>query len=127
MLLNCFVDQYQVVERFTGHYVFALGVARFFSCAHWILQVRKLDYFVACSKESKILVLKSAYYTVNLTHAHGNHNISTLKYVIQEKSLFVLQVTEYNLKVIEMLHHHLHISMYTQMLGCEISIGIGSS
>lgn len=29
----------RVVERFTANYVFALGVARFFSCAHWILQV----------------------------------------------------------------------------------------
>ncbi len=30
----------QVVERFTAHYVFALGMSRFLSCAHWILQVR---------------------------------------------------------------------------------------
>lgn len=29
----------QVVERFTAHYVFALGLSRFMSCAHWILQV----------------------------------------------------------------------------------------
>lgn len=29
----------QIVERFTAHYVFALGLSRFFSCAHWILQV----------------------------------------------------------------------------------------
>jgi hypothetical protein len=29
----------KIVEPFTAHYVFALGVARFFSCAHWILQV----------------------------------------------------------------------------------------
>lgn len=29
----------KVVESFTAHYVFALGVARFLSCAHWILQV----------------------------------------------------------------------------------------
>ena len=29
----------QVVERFVGHYVFCLGLSRFFSCAHWILQV----------------------------------------------------------------------------------------
>eukprot|EP00245_Coleochaete_scutata_P006388 TRINITY_DN20816_c0_g1_i1.p1 TRINITY_DN20816_c0_g1~~TRINITY_DN20816_c0_g1_i1.p1 ORF type:complete len:275 (-),score=28.09 TRINITY_DN20816_c0_g1_i1:610-1434(-) len=29
----------KVVEPFTAHYVFALGVARFLSCAHWILQV----------------------------------------------------------------------------------------
>lgn len=28
----------KVVERFTAHYVFMLGVSRFFSCAHWILQ-----------------------------------------------------------------------------------------
>ncbi|PWA65371.1 ER lumen protein retaining receptor [Artemisia annua] len=30
---------YVIVEPFTAHYVFALGVARFLSCAHWILQV----------------------------------------------------------------------------------------
>ncbi|XP_057435060.1 uncharacterized protein LOC130727823 [Lotus japonicus] len=29
----------KIVEPFTGHYVFALGVARFLSCAHWVLQV----------------------------------------------------------------------------------------
>jgi hypothetical protein len=25
----------KVVERFTANYVFALGIARFLSCAHW--------------------------------------------------------------------------------------------
>ena len=30
----------KVVEKFTGHYVFMLGLSRFISCAHWILQVR---------------------------------------------------------------------------------------
>eukprot|EP00898_Chlorokybus_atmophyticus_P000650 jgi/Chlat1/1586/Chrsp123S01842 len=29
----------KVVEPFTAHYVFSLGVARFLSCAHWVLQV----------------------------------------------------------------------------------------
>ncbi|XP_059636777.1 uncharacterized protein LOC132278892 [Cornus florida] len=29
----------KIVEPFTAHYVFALGVSRFFSCAHWIIQV----------------------------------------------------------------------------------------
>ncbi|CAA0815625.1 ER lumen protein retaining receptor family protein [Striga hermonthica] len=29
----------KIVEPFTAHYVFALGVARFISCAHWVLQV----------------------------------------------------------------------------------------
>lgn len=29
----------KLVEPFTAHYVFALGIARFLSCAHWILQV----------------------------------------------------------------------------------------
>jgi ER lumen protein retaining receptor len=28
-----------VVEAYTSHYVFALGLARFFSCAHWVLQL----------------------------------------------------------------------------------------
>eukprot|EP01025_Chloroclados_australasicus_P041672 TRINITY_DN4431_c0_g1_i6.p1 TRINITY_DN4431_c0_g1~~TRINITY_DN4431_c0_g1_i6.p1 ORF type:complete len:286 (-),score=7.29 TRINITY_DN4431_c0_g1_i6:496-1353(-) len=29
----------KVVERFTAHYVFALGLSRFFTCAHWIIQI----------------------------------------------------------------------------------------
>ncbi|XP_031403254.1 ER lumen protein-retaining receptor erd-2.2-like [Punica granatum] len=29
----------KIVESFTAHYVFALGIARFLSCAHWVLQV----------------------------------------------------------------------------------------
>ncbi|KAG6548368.1 hypothetical protein Mapa_010147 [Marchantia paleacea] len=29
----------KVVEPFTAHYVFALGIARFLSCAHWVLQM----------------------------------------------------------------------------------------
>eukprot|EP00197_Chlamydomonas_leiostraca_P003827 CAMPEP_0202866214 /NCGR_PEP_ID=MMETSP1391-20130828/7266_1 /ASSEMBLY_ACC=CAM_ASM_000867 /TAXON_ID=1034604 /ORGANISM="Chlamydomonas leiostraca, Strain SAG 11-49" /LENGTH=176 /DNA_ID=CAMNT_0049546145 /DNA_START=450 /DNA_END=980 /DNA_ORIENTATION=+ len=29
----------KVVERFTAHYVFALGLSRFMSCAHWVLQL----------------------------------------------------------------------------------------
>lgn len=33
------MQQTKIVEPFTAHYVFALGVARFISCAHWILQV----------------------------------------------------------------------------------------
>ena len=30
----------KVVEKFTAHYVFALGLSRFISCAHWVLQAR---------------------------------------------------------------------------------------
>lgn len=29
----------KVIEPFTAHYVFALGMARFLACAHWIIQV----------------------------------------------------------------------------------------
>ncbi|KAK4744764.1 hypothetical protein SAY87_011076 [Trapa incisa] len=29
----------KIVEPFTAQYVFALGIARFLSCAHWVLQV----------------------------------------------------------------------------------------
>lgn len=36
----------KVVEKFTGHYVFALGVSRFISCAHWVLQLIGGDTFV---------------------------------------------------------------------------------
>lgn len=36
----------QVVEKFTAHYVFALGLSRFVSCAHWILQLVDGDSFL---------------------------------------------------------------------------------
>lgn len=36
----------KVVEKFTAHYVFALGVSRFISCAHWILQIIDGDSFL---------------------------------------------------------------------------------
>eukprot|EP00210_Caulerpa_lentillifera_P008882 g8474.t1 len=36
----------KVVERFVGHYVFAMGLSRFFSCAHWILQILDGNSFV---------------------------------------------------------------------------------
>lgn len=29
----------QLIEPFTAHYVFALGVARFLGCAHWVISV----------------------------------------------------------------------------------------
>ncbi|XP_057964587.1 uncharacterized protein LOC131155451 [Malania oleifera] len=29
----------KMIEPFTAHYVFALGIARFLGCAHWIIQV----------------------------------------------------------------------------------------
>jgi len=36
----------KVVERFVGHYVFALGLSRFFNCAHWILQIMDGNSFI---------------------------------------------------------------------------------
>ncbi|CAN6684815.1 unnamed protein product [Malus baccata var. baccata] len=30
----------KMIEPFTSHYVFALGISRFLACAHWIIQVR---------------------------------------------------------------------------------------
>lgn len=36
----------KVVEKFTAHYVFALGLSRFISCAHWILQIIDGDSFL---------------------------------------------------------------------------------
>eukprot|EP00271_Cylindrocystis_brebissonii_P018991 TRINITY_DN557_c0_g2_i1.p1 TRINITY_DN557_c0_g2~~TRINITY_DN557_c0_g2_i1.p1 ORF type:complete len:276 (-),score=52.44 TRINITY_DN557_c0_g2_i1:505-1332(-) len=36
----------KVVEPFTAHYVFALGIARFLSCAHWVLQVLDRESFL---------------------------------------------------------------------------------
>ena len=35
-----------MVEKFTAHYVFALGFSRFISCAHWILQIVDGDSFL---------------------------------------------------------------------------------
>lgn len=35
-----------MVEKFTAHYVFALGLSRFISCAHWILQLVDGDSFL---------------------------------------------------------------------------------
>jgi len=36
----------KVVEKFTAHYVFALGLSRFISCAHWLLQIVDGDSFL---------------------------------------------------------------------------------
>jgi ER lumen protein retaining receptor len=36
----------KVVEKFTAHYVFALGLSRFISCAHWVLQIIDGDSFL---------------------------------------------------------------------------------
>ncbi|CAG9466092.1 unnamed protein product [Pedinophyceae sp. YPF-701] len=36
----------KIVERFTGHYLFLLGISRFFSCAHWILQLFDKNSFL---------------------------------------------------------------------------------
>ena len=35
-----------VVERFTANYVFALGISRFLSCAHWLLSLVDKNSFV---------------------------------------------------------------------------------
>lgn len=34
------------VEKFTAHYVFALGLSRFIACSHWILQILEGDKFI---------------------------------------------------------------------------------
>jgi len=36
----------KVVEKFTAHYVFALGLSRFISCTHWILQILEGDKYL---------------------------------------------------------------------------------
>lgn len=36
----------KVVEKFTAHYVFALGLSRFISCAHWVLQIMEGDKYL---------------------------------------------------------------------------------
>eukprot|EP01018_Ginkgo_biloba_P035685 Gb_35686 [translate_table: standard] len=35
----------KIVEPFIAHYVFALGVARFLSCAHWVLQIKEYSSY----------------------------------------------------------------------------------
>ncbi|KAL2508615.1 Uncharacterized protein Fot_32262 [Forsythia ovata] len=39
-----YISWWQIVESFTAHYVFALGVAWFLSCANWVLQNRKFRH-----------------------------------------------------------------------------------
>jgi len=36
----------KIVEKFTAHYVFALGLSRFISCAHWLLQILDGDKYL---------------------------------------------------------------------------------
>jgi ER lumen protein retaining receptor len=40
-----YIFTFQMVETFTGYYVFALGVSRFFSLAYWIIHVRFFNIF----------------------------------------------------------------------------------
>ncbi|XP_057780219.1 uncharacterized protein LOC130998831 [Salvia miltiorrhiza] len=35
------IQNAKIIEPFTAHYVFALGIARFLGCAHWIIKVYK--------------------------------------------------------------------------------------
>lgn len=51
-----------VVEKFTAHYVFALGLSRFISCSHWVLQIMEGDKFLFRAMKSgpwPIMVLLS--------------------------------------------------------------------
>ncbi|KAF8759427.1 hypothetical protein HU200_010474 [Digitaria exilis] len=41
----------KIVEPFTAHYVFALGVARFLSCAHWVLQANGIETLIIGSNK----------------------------------------------------------------------------
>lgn len=45
----------KMIEPFTAHYVFALGIARFLGCAHWIIQVYE-------SAGSYLFLLGSGYF-----------------------------------------------------------------
>ena len=50
------------VERFTANYIFALGVARFLSCAHWLFQMLDGDSYLLTALGSglwPVLVLLS--------------------------------------------------------------------
>ncbi|XP_059434710.1 uncharacterized protein LOC132167715 [Corylus avellana] len=37
----CFMRNAKMIEPFTAHYVFALGVSRFLACAYWIIEIYK--------------------------------------------------------------------------------------
>ncbi|KAB2602161.1 ER lumen protein-retaining receptor C28H8.4 [Pyrus ussuriensis x Pyrus communis] len=36
----------KMIEPFTSHYVFALGISRFLACAHWIIRTRFVNYMI---------------------------------------------------------------------------------
>ena len=62
----------RTVERFTGHYVFFLGMARFFSCAHWLLQMvdeRNAQLWAVCTTLTCCLSLLSALVTMRGAHS----------------------------------------------------------
>jgi hypothetical protein len=75
MISDCYLSDFgmihlllQIVEPFTAHYVFALGVARFLSCAHWVLQVRFLLF------SATMLTLSFSIHKVQLTRVFFNNN-----------------------------------------------------
>lgn len=65
---------WQIVEPFTAHYVFALGVARFLSCAHWVLQVWNpnsfMDIFNFAGNWIKIIII-IRYLIMNLPYDYS--------------------------------------------------------
>ncbi|KAL2933079.1 ER lumen protein-retaining receptor [Bienertia sinuspersici] len=54
-----FMQNAKMVEPFTAHYVFALGVARFLGCAHWIIQTYESNgqYLVLVGKGNTWIIL----------------------------------------------------------------------
>lgn len=62
----------QIVEPFTAHYVFALGIARFLSCAHWVLQVRH-EY---------MNLISESYCVIHLREKKGRRNFHLLANIV---------------------------------------------
>ena len=53
-----FLKNMQIIEPFTAHYVFALGIARFLACAHWLIQVKFKGSYVRNHLASVIIKFK---------------------------------------------------------------------
>ncbi|XP_021864492.1 uncharacterized protein [Spinacia oleracea] len=54
-----FMQNAKMIEPFTAHYVFALGISRFVGCAHWIIQIYETNgaYLVLAGKGNLFLLL----------------------------------------------------------------------
>ncbi|KAL6497862.1 hypothetical protein OROHE_026889 [Orobanche hederae] len=57
---STYLESVSMIEPFTANYVFALGVARFLGCAHWIIKVIRMT-FVYDSAGQYLFLVGSGY------------------------------------------------------------------